>query len=174
MLKSESSMNALDDARLKWQKGESLDAGRLLFDAVPNSEITDWSLGILELAIKWIPAPAVVLRLARSGRQPSIFSPTPRQHFDAIRTLTLRLERLKSRSHSQECVSNLCYLAENVAKVLANARSKGDETEFDEDAGWWIIRCLYDCAQCQSSKEFFDECEKLLFEKRTNAAGKQP
>ncbi len=171
-LKSESNLNAVvDDARLKWQKGESLIAGRLLFDTVPNGDIANWSLSILELAMKWIPAPSVVLRLLRSERQASFFNPTPRQHFEAIRKVTLKFERLSSRSHSQECVSSLCYLAENVAKVLANARNKGDERDFDEDAGWWIVRCLYECAKCQGSQEFLSECEKLLFEKRTETTG---
>ena len=162
--KSENSLNAIvDDARLKWRIGESLVAGQLLFDALPERDIADWSLSILELAIKWIPAPRVVLRLARDARQPSFFSPTPRQHFEAIRKLTLKLDRLKSHSPSQECTLNLCYLAENVAKVLANLRSRGAEAEFDDDSGWWIVRCLHECAQCVDSIEFFDECEMLLF-----------
>ncbi len=154
---------ALDDARKQWQAGEPLVAGQLLFEAVPTSNIAEWSLRILDLAMKWIPAPSPVRRLAKIKGRWSLFSPTPRQHFEAIRNLTMKLDALESRSQSEVCISNLCYLAENIAKVLANSRNRSDEPEFDEDSGWWIVSCLYACAKCVGSQQFFDECEQLLF-----------
>ena len=68
-----------------------------------------------------------------------------KESFNRIRVLTLSLE---SASRSWERPSNeliLSYIAENVAKVIYNECLSDDA--FDEDSGWWIVRCLHDLTQ---------------------------
>lgn len=164
VISSENRMNAsLRDARARWRAGEALEAGRLLIETMPDENIVNWSLKILHLGVTWIPAPTAVTRLAEQKRQLGLFRVTPRQHFETIRRLTLKYEASKIRTKTESSILSLCYLAENVAKVLCNSSKTDDELEFDEDSGWWIVRCLYDCAQSVGSNEFFDECEQLLF-----------
>jgi hypothetical protein len=153
----------LENAHNKWRAAEPLVAGRILFESIPTENVSEWSLTILKLAMKWIPPPSAVKRLARIDNRWRFFGATPRQHFDSIRKVTLRLESLDDQSQSQVCASNLCYLAENVAKTLANAMRRDRELEFDDDSGWWIVSCLYDCAKSVGNQQFFDECEQLLF-----------
>jgi hypothetical protein len=155
--------SVLEDAFKKWQSAEPLVAGRILFESIPSANIAKWSLSILELASKWIPPPTAVERLIRNKGRWSLFGGTYRQHFEAIRRVTLKLEAMVVQSQSQACLVNLCYLAENVAKAIANSTRGDEELEFDEDSGWWIVSCLYDCAKCVGSRQFFDECEQKLF-----------
>ena len=162
--------SVLDDAYKKWQSAEPLVAGRILFESIPPSNIAKWSLSILELASKWIRPPTAVERLIRSNGRQSLFGATYRQHFEAIRRVTLRLEGVLVQNQSQACLVNLCYLAENVAKSISNSTRGDEELEFDEDSGWWIVSCLYDCAKCVGSRQFMDECEERLFrENRTSS-----
>ena len=126
-----------------WIKGQPLEAGRLIFENLPNELRPKWAARILRLVLE------------RSGVERSHFGrildtadhPTQwangHRCFDILRNSTLELLELQKKqglTKEQVLLYALISLAELVAKVTYNAADPPDE--FDEDSGWWIAACL--------------------------------
>jgi hypothetical protein len=133
----------LTQAAEYWAKGESLEAGKLIYDRIPTKARPKWAASILRLV------------LDRSGIQSSLFSEvlamadnenmweSGHRVFDKLRDRTLQLNELRRGSgltEDEELLLSVMSLAELVAKVIYNATNTPDE--FDEDSGWWIAVCL--------------------------------
>jgi hypothetical protein len=145
---TEADMPEKDESYLRqaaehWTKGESLEAGKLLYENLPPKARPRWAARILKLV------------LDRSGIQSSLFNQvltvadhenmwkSGHQVFDTLRDTTLRLGELRrgtGLTKEEELLASVVLLAELVAKVIYNATNPPDE--FDEDSGWWIAAYL--------------------------------
>jgi hypothetical protein len=125
--------------RALWDAGKALQAGRILFEAMPEQERPVWAGDILRFCCNYsstVPAEvAAVLDLTRCN------SEWHRGHevFDTLRRLTLRIER--DQVAADTITRGIIGVAENVAKVVYNATSPGDP--FDAESGWWIVSNVY-------------------------------
>ena len=135
-----------------WNRDESLEAGRLIFERMPADSRPKCACGILRVAVNMnqihIAAIDGVLDLCDKSNEWG----AAHAAFSAVRKLTLTLERLKKRSRSQDLSLNHLYLAENVAKVLYNCTNPPDQ--FDEDAGWWVVVCLKEIVDAVDDPDF--------------------
>jgi hypothetical protein len=133
----------LERAAEYWNGGQPFEAGKVIFEKMPNEFRPRWASGILRLL------------LARSGIQSSLFEQVLRtadqqrlwgnghRAFSNLRKATLELLELQKRQRltkEQELLAALLSLAEQVAKVTYNAARPHDE--FDEDSGWWLAAGL--------------------------------
>jgi hypothetical protein len=141
-------MPQCDNSHLKqaaeyWADGLSLEAGKLIYESLPGKSRPRWASGILKAV------------LDRSGIQSSLFDQvlaaadheemweSGHHVFSVLRESMLRLDKLgrdRALSEDEKLLASILSLAELVAKVIYNATNPPDE--FDEDAGWWIARCL--------------------------------
>ena len=126
-----------------WAKGESLEAGKLIYENLPSKARPRWAARILMLV------------LDRSGIESPLFGEVLyiTQHegmwrnghrvFSTLRRETLKLleiQETQGLTKEQELLYSIVSLAELVAKVIYNATNPQDE--FDEDSGWWIAACV--------------------------------
>jgi hypothetical protein len=126
-----------------WSCGQPLEAGKLIFERLPNVVRPMWASRVLRLVLE------------KGGIQSSLFDQvlhTADQQakwenghrlFSTIRDSTLKLDEIE-RAHrltdEQELFASVLSLAELVAKVTYNATKPDDE--FDRESGWWIAACL--------------------------------
>ena len=106
-------------ARELWTAGQATQAGGLLYRQIPIARRPIWAAQILDLCRSITRSPREVDAVYNMAVNPSKWS---RGHdaFDAVRLLTLRYEKAKTKD---ELYGGLLYLAENVAKVTYNATS---------------------------------------------------
>ncbi len=142
-----------------WNGGESEQAGRIIFESLSAADQPIWAISILKLAIARvnIESPPIhnLLRIADDATQ----WPQTHDAFSMLRDEVLFLEKPRALSDKDERVLQL-YLAENVAKVIYNATKPTDE--FDEDAGWWIARCLRDLVDFLQDEQFTRDAWSIL------------
>ncbi len=144
-------LNDLTIAKKQWFEGDSLEAGRLLFERIPPGQRAAWACRILEVAVRSVGVSNPLYDQLLTIQQ-SEWNTTKLEHFDRIRNQTLVLE---SSSHSWRPASQeliLSYIAENVAKVIYNECETDDE--FDEDSGSWVVRCLADLSDSSGMSEW--------------------
>jgi hypothetical protein len=135
-----------------WQDGNPLEAGKLIFQSLPEEIHPKWAGNILQSVLKRaeikLPPLDLVIKIANSpndwGKAHEVFS--------ELRKLTLDLEDLKTRNTQENLLLNLLLLAELVAKVIYNATNPPDE--FDEDSGWWIAASLKDILDLLHDEKF--------------------
>lgn len=128
----------LDEEQLRmafdsWSSGNSLLAGRMIFESIPNHLRPKWAAGILRLILarSGIQSP-LFDKVIRTAENPAVWVNGHRV-FSAVRDEVLKYDL--PRQHGL-LYYTLC-LAELVAKVTYNATNPPDE--FDEDSGWYIV-----------------------------------
>jgi hypothetical protein len=146
-----------------WSVGKSLEAGQLIFEAMPAEARPKWAASLLRLV------------LDRSGVDPSHFERTlytadnPRQWanghrcFDILRRTVLEIDttaRKQGLTKDQEMFLSLLSLAELVAKVTYNAVDPPDP--FDEDSGWWISASVKGFVDMWNDKTFSEAAWSAL------------
>jgi hypothetical protein len=147
----------VEEAKQHWEAGRALDAGRILFEHLPESSRPGWAAGILAIAAGHFPKVSEVENVLATAEavDPTVWLGA-KEIFHQVRALTLRTERQGQPGH-QEHQAQLCFLllAENTAKLTYNSFRQPGWVEdlapplprFDADAGWWIaanIRCIAD------------------------------
>lgn len=139
-----------------WREGRAVDAGRLLFERIPDDSAPRWAAEILDFCRHRIGSLPAVDDVAAVARDPSRW---PRAHaaFAAVRQLLLAAERDPAADPAR---ISLLHLAENTAKVAYNASrptppySAAHPAPFDEDAGWWIAENVRRIADHLRDPEF--------------------
>jgi hypothetical protein len=135
-----------------WINGEILEAGKLLFECLPNESRPKWAADILRLTIERTEVKSdAIMHILSVAAKPEDWGKAHKA-FDDLREATLKLERQKSRSPNQDLLLSHLLLAELVAKVTYNSTQPPDE--FDEDSGWWIAICLKDILNRVDDEEF--------------------
>ncbi len=133
----------LQQAEEYWRRGQALEAGRIVFENLPDDVRPRWASRILRLILS-----RSGIRLSKAkhtcyiAENPSEWSKAHKT-FDALRDATLRMDRKgrwKRLSRQEKLKAGILGLAELVAKVTYNATNPQDE--FDEDSGWWIVASL--------------------------------
>jgi len=150
------------EAQAYWQKGDVFEAGKLLFEQLPNEIRQKWASGILRLVVErtGIKTGPIEYALHLADR-PKNWS---KAHgaFSDLRRETLLLEGVINRSRDQDLKLSLLLLAELVAKITYNATLPDDE--FDEDTGWSIAPCLKDILDRLNDDTFAEVARSALFE----------
>ncbi|WP_157469869.1 hypothetical protein [Gemmata sp. SH-PL17] len=129
-------------AGVAWHVGDKLHAGRLLFEAISMELRPQWASGLLDDLLRrsrvWHAALATATYVASHpeqwGKAHSVFS--------MIRNIVLELDRIQSKTDSQQRLLRLLTFGELVAKVTYNSTSPTDP--FDAEAGWSIAACYKD------------------------------
>ncbi|HEX8599913.1 MAG TPA: hypothetical protein VF952_15545 [Chloroflexia bacterium] len=141
----------IDEARQHWEAGQALEAGRILFEHLPEEARPNWAANVLALAARHFPTIPEVENVQAIAKSPDTHIwLEAKEAFHQVRALTLRVER-------QGPQEQLCFLllAENTAKLTYNSFRQPAWVEefapplsgFDADAGWWIAanaRCIVD------------------------------
>ena len=154
------------EAEKYWQAGQGLEAGRLLFEALPQSRRPGWGAEVLALVTQYVPSVpeiATVLEIANDKDRWD----EARDAFSAVRALTLQAEKQRGAPPVYE---GMLMLAENVAKITHNAISLTlsdvitaiysqidpaySWTGFDKETGWWIASNLLFIANHLDDPEF--------------------
>jgi hypothetical protein len=121
-----------------WNSGETLAAGKLVFESIAAPNRPGWAANVLELCLELIDEPPEeVIAVCDIARDPRRWSQA-HMAFDSVRKLLLLAEAGSLKA--SEVLLGIFYVAENAAKVTYNACSPGDP--FDEDAGWWLAANL--------------------------------
>jgi hypothetical protein len=135
--------NVFEKARECFQSGLFLEAGRLIFERLPNEIRPSWAVKILRLVLDRTGVDRTHFeRLLYTADHPRLWGNGHRA-FDILRDEGLRLLELHKKrklTKQGELMLNLISLAELVAKVTYNAADPPDP--FDEDSGWWIAPSL--------------------------------
>jgi hypothetical protein len=128
----------LSEARSLWNKGNALEAGKLIFENLPVGTRPQWAARVLRLVVDRTGIKSQPVELAIStANSPSDWGKA-HDVFSTVRRATLELDRLSALSPSQMLFMEHLVLAELVAKVTYNETNPDDE--FDEDSGWWVAR----------------------------------
>lgn len=123
-----------------WRAGRGVDAGRHLFESLPNGAAPAWAADILDLCRLRAGSLPVVNEVAAIARDPSRWHQA-HAAFTAVRGQLLAAERNPAADRARIC---LLHLAENTAKVTYNASAPAPPYDtarpapFDADAGWWV------------------------------------
>jgi hypothetical protein len=126
-----------------WNEGIPLEAGKLIFERLPNKVRPNWGSRILRLVLKKSGVHDPLFdQVIHTAEHESAWGNGHRV-FSNVRALTLKLDalrRTKGLAADQEQLASIVALAELVAKVSYNATNPLDE--FDRDSGWWIASSL--------------------------------
>jgi hypothetical protein len=130
----------LTKARSRWTEGQTLEAGKLIFDSLPSEVRTQWANNILRLVVERTGIKSdVIERVISIANRPEDWGKA-HDAFSAVRAKVSKLEGPAALNPQQQLLLRHLLLAELVAKVTYNATNPPDE--FDEDSGWWIAPCL--------------------------------
>ena len=140
--------------RALWEAGDSKEASRAIYDALPVQRRGRWAADVLDLVCTLIPAvPAQIKAVIAIGRAGRLWD--AHDAFSAVRELTLAADR----GAGAGIYSTVLGIAEDAAKVMYNATgvdepvAPGVKAPFDEECGYWLAGGLAHLAR-QGSAEF--------------------
>ena len=120
-----------------------MDAGKLIFENLPNDVRPKWAASILKFALARSGIRSLLLRqVLRTADNRNLWK-NGHRIFSKVRGKTLNVDELARKrrlTKDEELWLGMLVLAELVAKVTYNATNPLDE--FDEDSGWGIVTCL--------------------------------
>jgi hypothetical protein len=148
------------EARSLWNKGNALEAGKLIFENLTVGTRPQWAARVLRLVVDrtGVKSPPVELAISIANT-PNDWGKA-HDAFSTVRDATLELERLKQLSPPQTLLLMHLCLAELVAKVAYNETNPVDE--FDEDSGWWVAPCLKDLLDSFDDEKFSEAAWSAL------------
>lgn len=138
----------IDEAFSQWSSGNPLEAGRLIYEQIPNAKRPVWAAAVLAECRRLIPSVSEIDAVYEIALTPSRWHEA-HAAFSAVRGLTLEAERSKS---TDPIYKGVLYIAENTAKVIFNA--SGKPAPFDHDSGWWLVSNLRHVVDKLNDSEF--------------------
>ena len=145
-----------------WSENKGLEAGKIIFEEIPQNKRPLWASNILSECLKLnrsIPEFITIINTARNSAEWE----NAHDVFQSDRKLTL----LDEKSRSKDLVfRGILFLAENTAKVSYNATNS--DTSFDHDSGWWIIQNLKYIVDKVNNSDFEKRILKTAFEFEVN------
>ncbi|MCE9533162.1 MAG: hypothetical protein K8T89_18850 [Planctomycetes bacterium] len=141
----QSTMNRveLQKARQSWNRGEALEAGKLIYEVVPLRVRPRWASNALQLVLNRSGVRASLFDLVMTVANQEDLWESGHRVFSMVRKSTLHSDecrRTRGLSTEEELFASILSLAELVSKVTYNATDPPDE--FDVDSGWWIAASL--------------------------------
>lgn len=163
----------IDEAKAYWDAGNSIDAGRILYELMHRKHRPAWAAEMLTIACRYIPPATEIEAVLEIANDPSRWHEA-HDAFDAVRrNLTLQYEkRVRGRPEQDPTSEERLYycvlmLTENTAKVTYNASLR--PAPFDANSGWYIPYCLDDVLKYAQDPELTREkawsmlsCEKYF------------
>lgn len=149
-----------DEAKRLWDTGQSLEAGRLLYEHIPAKSRPIWAASVLVIAQRHVSALPEVETILAIANDPSRWREAS-DAFWAIRELTLQAK--------DPLCEGVLTLAENVAKVIYN--SSGHSPLFDHDSGWWIAQNLKYITEQINDPDFAAEAWLVLVARNLDNPG---
>lgn len=128
--------NYIEQATNFWSSGNSLEAGRILYEHIPSELRPGWAANILHLC-RSLRNPIAELDAVFEIAQDSSRWLEAYDAFRRLRKLVLQVEKMRV---NDRIYLSILSLGENTAKVTYN--SSGGPAPFDHDAGWWIVQNL--------------------------------
>ena len=120
----------LKQARELWEAGKYLDAGRLLYEALPHERRPGWAAEILAAVTPYAPQTPAIDRVLEVARTPARWH-EGHDAFDAVRAIRRQV------NGTDRLYDAILILAENTAKVTFNAT--WPSAPFDADSGWRLV-----------------------------------
>jgi len=119
-----------------WSSGRAFEAGRILYEYLPNDQRPLWAARILAHCLQLIRSVREIDTIYEIAMDKTRWKEA-HEAFGALREFALNPERSRS---TDEIYAGVLDLAENTAKVAYNA--SGEAAPFDHNAGWRIISNL--------------------------------
>jgi hypothetical protein len=126
-----------------WSNGQPLEAGKLIYEALPTKSRPKWASRILKLVLEKSCVESTLFTPVLAAADQEESWKTGHEVFSELRDSVLKLDEQRKQSglsESEKMLSAILSLAELVAKVIYNATEP--QNEFDEDSGWWIAASL--------------------------------
>jgi hypothetical protein len=133
MTESREWLLAADD---EWHRGDTLEAGRILYERLAVADRPSWAARVLDACCVDLPKVPPEVRSVRAIAYTPARWGDAHEAFQAVRKLVLAAERGAPEAPGLEL--SILFLAENVAKVTYNA--SGRPAPFDHNAGWWVAK----------------------------------
>lgn len=147
------------EAEKYWSEEKYIEAGRILYENVPQEERPAWSAKILLFIYNYtnIPKTSEIERVIEIVNSPSNWHEAY-EAFQNVRGLTIQFEK-RHLAHERLYLCVL-LLAENVAKVIYNA--SGHPAPFDSNSGWWLVSNVKDITKKVDNSKFLAELWELF------------
>lgn len=141
----------LSEAMREWNAARPLEAGNLICEHLQPRERPGWAAGALELVCRRFSPVAAVETVLRLAHDPSRWR-EGHAAFQAVRRLTLQVERCVTSEAIDPQQYAFLLLAENTAKVTYNA--SGAPCPFDLISGARVAAHLHRLADLANEPEF--------------------
>jgi len=142
------------EAKEQWDAGHALEAGRLIFERIPQKQWAVWGVSILELVQSLVPPSPEIEAVVELAKRPASTNPENEDEWRAAHEIVDAVNNLHYEL-TDPPAKRVFTLAKDVAKVVFNSR--GYPAGFDYDAGWKIAEDL---------KQIIDNAKDAEFEKR--------
>ncbi len=146
-----------DKIRELWFSGAGLEAGKLIFEAIPVADTPRWAAIVLQLCCSQSKPPKEVATIYRYALRRRKWKQA-NGLLNKLRARTLKYER--SPTHPDPLYGALLYVSEAVAKITYNA--SGEPAPFDADSGCWLSESLRRFSELTQSKVFQEAAFNLL------------
>ena len=157
-----------------WNENKLLEAGKIVYESLPNNSRPLWASDILTECVKLINPVSEFLLVIRTAKTPNEWK-NAHKVFQEVRNLTLKDEKNIGKNF---VYTGLLSLAENTAKVTYNSfcanlaidyqYSSEFLPPFDEDSGLWIVQNLKYILEQVKDSNFEKRALKVAFEFEIN------
>jgi ribosomal protein S18 acetylase RimI-like enzyme len=146
------------EAKEQWDAGQALQAGRLIFERIPQEQWATWAVAILELARGFVPPSPEIEAVIKLAKWPPSPNPENADEWRAAHEVVDAVNNLHYET-TDPPAKRVFALAKDVAQVVYNSR--GYPAMFDFDAGWEIADDL---------RQLVPDAKDAEFERRAWAA----
>lgn len=147
---------AMVAARACWAKRQHLEAGQLLFERIPQNDVPSWAARVLQAAIEHSRIQHRLFNVVLECAADPAKWDNGHQVFSKVRKEILKP---KPSTEVQRKTYLLLFVAELVAKLTYNASSPLGP--FDDDTGFWLLKCSVDFAEETRSLTLMDRIWEL-------------
>jgi hypothetical protein len=138
----------IEQAQAHWHDGDPIEAGRLIYEAIPLDRRQEWATVILETAAGFMSPMSEIDRVLDFGRHPEKWPLTRAREAHDVFNLPRHLH-LQS---PPPLLDAYLTLAENVVKVIYTTRQY--PAPFDHSAGWKVAPNLKTMTELQDDAAF--------------------
>lgn len=147
----------MEKAQQLWEAAEAIQAGRVIFEAIPNAERPAWAASVVLFCQSLFPEVPEINEVLAIARDSSRW----REAYEAFQMV--RRANLANRDGSLE---NFYRVGELAAKVTYNACEESKSAPFDEDSGWKLVGILRGICEMKKDKNFTEEAFRVITRNR--------
>lgn len=139
------------EAKEQWDADHALEAGRLIFERIPQKQWAAWGVGILEIVQCLVPPSPDIEAVVELAKRPASTNPENEEEWRAAHEIVDTVNSLHYELTDPRA-KRVFTLVKDVAKVVYNSR--GYPAWFDYDAGWKIADDLKQIVYDTKDAEF--------------------